>query len=195
MSVKEFLSIIAIAISVIAFIPYLHSILKGHIRPHVFSWIIWGITTSIVFVAEFKNAGGAGAWPIGFSASLTLIIALIAVIKRNDVSITLSDWLFFIVALSSVPLWYFTSDALWAIIILTTVDLLGFGPTLRKAYTFPKTESPVFFSLIAMQYILVILALEHYSVTTLLFPVAISSSCLLVTLLISYRRFLVRLKS
>ena len=42
---------------------------------------------------------------------------------------------------------------------------------------------------------MVILALEHYSVTTLLFPVAIASSCMLVTLLISYRRFLLRPKS
>ena len=37
---KEIFSAIAIALTFIAYIPYIHSILKKKIKPHVFSWVI-----------------------------------------------------------------------------------------------------------------------------------------------------------
>ena len=88
----------------------------------------------MVFLAQLEDGGGTGAWPIGVSGIITIFIALLAYIKRADISITRTDWLFLVAALSSLPFWYFTSDPLWAVVILTTVDVLGFGPTARKAY-------------------------------------------------------------
>ena len=90
------------------------------------------------------------------------------------------------------PLWYFTADPMWAVVILTVVDLLGFGPTLRKAFHFPHEENLTFFGLFLLRNLLVIVALEHYSVTTLLFPAAVALACLLLILLIGYRRTLNR---
>ena len=185
---KEILSAIAIAITFAAFLPYIRSIIAGTTRPHVFSWIIWGITTLVVFLAQLEAKGGIGAWPIGISGLVTLFIALLAFIKRADISITLSDWLFLIAALSSLPLWYFTADPLSAVIILTTIDLLGFGPTIRKVYATPYSESLLFFSLFTIRNTLVVMALETYSLTTVLFPALIALACLLLVLLASYRR-------
>lgn len=37
----------------------------------------------------------------------------------------------------ALPLWYITTDPLWSVVILTTLDLLGFAPTSRKAYVHP----------------------------------------------------------
>jgi hypothetical protein len=70
-------------------------------------------------------------------------IAALAFVKRADVKITGLDWLFFLCALASLPLWYFTA-ATWAVVILTTVDLLGFGPTARKVRDDPHAESLMF---------------------------------------------------
>ena len=61
---KEFLSAIAIALTLIAFLPYIRSILRGKTKPHVFSWLIWGTTTFVVFLAQLADEGGVGAWPI-----------------------------------------------------------------------------------------------------------------------------------
>lgn len=188
MAVKGFLSAIAIALTLAAFLPYIRSILKDEVKPHVFSWIIWGATTVIVFLAQREDGGGVGAWPIGISGGITLLIALLAYIKKSDISITRLDWLFFTLALWALPLWYATSDPLWAVVILTVVDLLGFGPTVRKAYYFPWSESLVFFGLFAARNLIVILALEHYSLTTVLFPVVIAMACLLLMALMVRRR-------
>ena len=142
----------------------------------------------MVFLAQLEDNGGVGAWPIGVSGSITIFIALLAWLKRGDITITRTDWLFFVSAMPSLPFWYFTSDPLWAVVILTTVDVLGFGPTVRKAYAFPHTESLLFFSLFTARNLIVIMALENYSVTTVLFPAVIAAACLLLITLIIYRR-------
>lgn len=189
---KDIISALAIALTLFAFLPYIASTWRGQTRPHVFSWVIWGITTFIVFLAQVKDGGGAGAWPIGVSGVITIGVAIVAYLKRADISITRLDTLFFIAAVSAVPLWYFTADPMWAVAILTVVDLLGFGPTLRKAFHFPHEENLTFFGLFLLRNLLVILALEHYSVTTLLFPAAVALACLSLILLIGYRRTLNR---
>jgi hypothetical protein len=98
------------------------------------------------------------------------------------------DWVFFAAALSSLPFWYFTSDPLWAVVILTTVDLFGFGPTIRKAWTFPYSESQLFFALFTARNFFVVLALEHYSVTTVLFPAVMAVACIGLMVMVAYRR-------
>ncbi len=185
---KEFLSIIAIALTFIAFFPYIRSIVLGETKPHVFSWIIWGSTTFVVFLAQLEDDGGVGAWPIGVSGVITLFVAALSYFKRADISITKADWLFFIAAISALPFWYFTSNPLWAVVILTTVDILGFGPTVRKSYQQPHSESLLFFALFAARNFIVILALENYSITTVLFPAAVGIACLALIIMLIYRR-------
>lgn len=185
---KETLSAIAIALTFIAFIPYIRSIRLGRTKPHVFSWVIWGSTTFIVFLAQLADKGGAGAWPIGVSGLVTLYVALLAWSKRSDITITRTDWIFFLTALTSLPLWYLTSDPLWAVVILTTVDGMGFVPTFRKAYFHPHDERMTFYAIMAVRNLVAIMALERYSLTTVLFPAVISAACVLFILMALYRR-------
>jgi len=175
-------------VTLTAYLPYIRGILQGRTRPHVFSWVIWGATTTIVFVVQLAAGGGAGAWAIGVSGMITIFIAILAYIHRSDNSISRIDWLFFIAALSSLPFWYLTSNPLWSVIILTTVDMLGFGPTLRKAYFYPFQEQSSFFALFMLNYILVMFSLEIRSWTTMLFPAALALACLVMTVMIHYRR-------
>lgn len=188
MPVKELLSIVAVVLTLAAFLPYIRSILKHESKPHVFSWVIWGSTTFIVFLAQREGGGGVGAWPIGISGVITLLIALLAWSRKSDISISRLDWLFFTLALWALPLWYATADPLWAVAILTLVDVLGFGPTVRKIYHFPWSESLVFFGLFAARNLIVILALENYSLTTVLFPAVIGAACVLLIALALHRR-------
>ncbi len=188
---KEFLSTTAIALTFIAFFPYIHSILKNEVKPHVFSWVIWGFTSFIVFLAQLEGGGGIGAWPIGVSGVITIFVALLAYIKKSDIRITKTDWAFFVSAMASLPFWYFTSDPLWAVLILTTVDILGFGPTVRKAYSYPHEENILFFSLFMARNLISIMALEYYSLTTVLFPAAIAGASLALVSMIMIRRKIV----
>jgi len=141
--------------------------------------------------AQLDAKGGIGAWPIGVSGTITTFIAILAFLKRSDISITRTDWVFFIAALASLPFWYFTSDPIWAVVVLTSVDLLGFGPTIRKAYAFPHQENIPFFLLFMARNTCALMALEHYSLATMLFPLSVSSACLFLLIMVSYRRTVV----
>lgn len=185
---KEILSTVAIALTFIAFYPYIRSIIQGSVKPHVFSWVIWGATTFIVFLAQLEDSAGTGAWPIGVSGCISIFIALLAYIKQADIAITRTDWVFFVSAMSSLPFWYFTSDPLWAVVILTTIDVLGFGPTARKSYHYPYSESLLFYALFMARNLIVIMALENYSVITVLFPAVIAAACMLLIIMMTYRR-------
>ena len=135
---------------------------------------------------QLKDNGGVGAWPIGVSGIITIFIALLAYMKRADITITKTDWVFFLSAMSSLPFWYLTYDPLWAVVILTTVDVLGFGPSVRKAYIYPHSDSLLFFTLFTSRNLIVITALENYSVTTVLFP-AVIAACMLLMIMVIYR--------
>ncbi len=185
---KEALSALAIALTFIAFVPYIAGVMRGSIKPHVFSWVIWGSTTVIVFLAQLAANAGVGAWPIGVSGTITVGVAALAYAKRSDITITRSDGLFFITALGALPVWFVTTDPTWAVVILTLVDLLGFGPTIRKAYANPYSESIVFYAVGAARNGLAVMALASYSLATVLFPAAISVACLLFILLLVLRR-------
>ena len=188
---KEIISVIAISLTFIAFIPYIRSILRGETKPHAFSWIIWASVTFIIFLAQLADKGGAGAWPIGVSGIITLYVAILAYLKKSDIEITKKDWGFLIVAMTALPFWYFTSNPLWAVLILTAVDLTGFAPTFIKAYYHPYEEKLLFYFLIASRNLLAILALENYSLTTLLFPAATALACILFIQMVLNRRRIV----
>lgn len=192
MAYKEILSAIAIVITFIAFIPYIRSILQGKTKPHTFSWIIWASVTFIVFLAQLSDKGGAGAWPIGVSGVITLYVAILSYFKKSDSMITKKDWLFFIVAMGSLPFWYFTENPLSAVLILTSVDLIAFAPTFRKAYSYPYEEQLTFYFLMANRNFIAIMALQNYSLTTVLFPTATAIACLIFIQMVIIRRKIIK---
>lgn len=185
---KELLSVVAAGLTFYIFLPYIRSIRRGKTRPHVFSWVIWGLGTVIVFFAQWAGHGGIGAVPIGLSGLITLYVAWLALRHRGDASITRLDWLFLLLALAALPCWFLTSDPLWAVVVLTTSDLLGFGPTFRAAWRRPHEERAGFYALAALRNGLVVLALEYYSLTTVLFPAAVGAGCLVLVAIIAWRR-------
>lgn len=178
LTLKPWFSSAAIILTFVAFVPYIVSIVRGQTKPHVFSWVIWGLTTAVVFFAQLQGGAGVGAWPVGVSGAITLGIATLAYRQRADVSVNRLDWFFLLTALTALPLWYVTSDPLWAVVILTFVDTMGFGPTLRKVYQAPDSEPWLFLVIYVVRCVLVLLALEHYSVTTALFPATVGMGCI-----------------
>ena len=187
-AIQASLSAAAMALTFVAFVPYFRSIFSGTTRPHVFSWVVWGTNTSVAFVATLSAGGGAGAWAVGFSAAITLAVAALAWRRRADVHITRMDWLFFLAGLAAIPLWWVASDPLWAIVVVTAVELLGFVPTMRKSWHHPWSEPINFLAILIVRNALVIAALEQRTITTALFPAAMAAACILLLGMLVWRR-------
>ena len=187
-TIKAVFSAAALVLTFFLFYIYIRSILRDEVRPHVFSWMIWAAGTVIVFFAQLSDGAGIGAWPIGISGVITFLVAILALTRSADKSIVPMDWVFLGLALSALPLWFATSNPFLAVLVLTIVDLLGFGPSVRKSWFLPYEENAQFFALGAVRNGFVVVALENYSWTTVLFPAAIGIACFMFFAVILMRR-------
>lgn len=188
--IKTLLGLAGIGVDFGSIAPYIIAILNGTKKPHGFTWIIWGITTGIIFASQMSENAGPGAWVTGVSAALCFLIAGLSFWKNPQLVITKLDWAFFLAALMTIPLWHFTSTPLWAVATLCAIDGMGYVPTLRKAYALPEEESFTLFVLQIIKCTLAIAALEVYTLTTVLFPamIAVMNALLLVCIALGKKR-------
>ena len=185
---KEVLSIISIVMMIPTFLVYFYGICVNKYNVHHISWAIWTVTTFVAFVAQFLNGGGAGDWPTAVSFVISFIITLTAYFKRGKSKSTNINKAIIFIVLLLISMWFFTRTLLLSLVILTLIDVVGFIPTILRAYRNPFKESSLFYSLFAIRNFLAILALEHYSVTTVLFPSALIISSAILVLLVKYRQ-------
>ncbi len=169
---KEIFGYIALILALAAYCPYIWSTFRGKTRPHIFTWIIWGLVMTIAASAQYAGAAGPGSWAPQLGGILSFVIVVLAY-KQGEKNITLYDVLIFIAALSAIPLWQFTHNPLTAIIIVTMIDLLGYLPTFRKAYTKPYEEMCLIYIISNLMHGMSIVAMNTYSITTILYPIAL----------------------
>ncbi|MCW7493873.1 hypothetical protein ND861_14855 [Leptospira sp. 2 VSF19] len=186
--IRSILTCVAIFLTFYAYVPYIRGIRKGSVRPHVFSWIIWGVTTFIVFFAQVAGNGGIGSIPIGVSGIITFLVAFFSYHKRGDIDITKSDWFFFGLALSSLPFWFYFSSPLAAVLVLSLADILGFIPTFRKGYVHPNSEPLGFYLIFLFRNLLAMIALAEWNITTLLFPGSAGIACVVFVVMVKVRK-------
>lgn len=169
---KELLGYISVAVTLISYASYFYTIFCGRTKPHAFSWVIWGILVSIAFYAQYSNGAGSGAWATGVVGASCFAVAVIALF-RGEKDIRKSDWLTFIAALLIIPVWYFTNNPLFAIILVMFIDGCGYYPTFRKSYHKPYEESILLYSLGVLQVFLSLCAMANYYLVNILYPIFI----------------------
>ena len=135
---KESLGYFSIAVAIVSYFPYGWMTISQKIRPHMFSWVVWGTVNAITFFAQASRGAGFGAWATGFSAGGCLSVALLAGIY-GERKITRGDWVAFLSSLAAIPLWYVTKDPLWSVILLTGISAVAFYPTVRKSWRKPRS--------------------------------------------------------
>ncbi|MCC8391062.1 hypothetical protein LJ656_00545 [Paraburkholderia sp. MMS20-SJTR3] len=157
------------AVSLLAAIPYGLAIVRRTVRPHLFTWLIWALVTTIAAAGQFVAGAGPSAWCTA-AIALTCILIFIASIHRGERSRTRSDWFFLGAALSAIPLWLATDDPALSIYLVTLIELAGLAPTIRKTFSDPWGESLAYFVLCVVKYALALLALRHWSLAVAFYP-------------------------
>ena len=183
----ETIGLIAAIIGIIGYIPYYRNIFRGTTKPHPFTWLGFSILNGITFFAQVATGGGPGAWVSAITTIATLGIAILA-FQKGEKRITVFDWACFIGALIGIILWKLTSNPLSAVVIVTIADFLALLPTYRKAFLRPHEETATLYAMSVFKYLLSIFALTTFSLTTALFPIAITLYNVSVVVLLVVRR-------
>jgi len=85
-------------------------------------------------------------------------------------------------------LWLVANDPIWAVVLITIIELLGFGPTLHKTWLHPYSESMSFLVIMIVRNALIIVALDQLSLTTALFPAAVAAACWALIAVMAWRK-------
>ena len=157
--------ILSFFVSLSSYYIYYTSILAGKTKPHVFSWLLWGLISLVVCIIQFMDAAGIGALNTLLIAGLCLGIAGVA-LKKWEHSISLGDKLSFTAGMLAILLWLITDTPLYSVIILITIDLFGFIPTFIKSYENPYSEDYTAYIIAFFGYALSLGALSHISFLT-----------------------------
>jgi hypothetical protein len=188
---KTIFGLLAVALSIIGYAPYLIDTLKGRTTPHIYTWFIWGTLAAIGYSLQVSDNAGVGAWVMLSIAILGYTVFGLG-LRNGTKNITWSDTLFFILALIALLLWLVAKQPVLSVILVSITDLLGFGPTMRKAWHHPFSETILTYRLNAVRQTLGLLALEHYSIVTWLYPLVLVLGNGLFSIVLSVRRRVVR---
>ena len=164
---KEVIAVIAAGIAVVGNIPYLWDMAKKKIQPHPYTWFVWSIVSGITMFGQFAKGAGVGAWPTAVSEGFTIVIFL-ASLRYGFKHIAKRDTYFLIAALLGLIPWALTHDPTLSVVVVVSIDLIAFIPTLQKTWRYPKTERPWLYASNVLRHGLALFALEAYNVATML---------------------------
>lgn len=169
MPIKAIFTIISLVFSLAIFIPYYINIWKKTAKPHLFSWLIWGILTGIGFVSSLQGGGGGGSLIFALQSVLSLGVAGYA-LKMGERNITRIDWIFFVSAILVLFIYISSKNAILSITLAALIDVVAYFPTIRKSYSKPFDEPALTYFFSFLGFLFSLGALQMYSYVTIFYP-------------------------
>lgn len=171
-NIKTVLGVVAVFITIVSYFPYILDIIKGKTKPHIYSWFLFGFITLIAFALQVRGGAGFGSTATFVAAMLIVTVFFLSLKNWNNQTATLMDKLFFGLTILALILWLVAKQPIVSAILITLTNLLAYGPTIRKSWSQPHTETQLFFRMNILRFALIIVSLENYSILTALYPVS-----------------------
>ncbi len=187
MSLKEVLVGVAVLFAVIGNIPYLLDVIKGRVKPHPYTWLVWSIVSLVTFFGQVVKGGGLASIPVGVSEFFTIIIFLFS-LRYGFKNIVRRDTYFLIAALLGLIPWYLTSDPTISVIVVVSIDLIAFLPTLRKTWVDADSETPILYGMNVLRHILILYSVSVYNIATTLHSIVMICTNTLMVVFIKRKR-------
>ena len=184
---KEILVVIASLLAVVGNIPYLFDVVKGRVKPHPYTWLVWTIVSCVVFFGQVAKGAGIGAIPTAVAEVFTLLIFIFS-LKYGFKNPPRIDKFFLALAIAGIIPWILTKDPTISVIIVVSIDLLAYIPTLRKTFKNPKSETPFLYSTNILRQALTLGALKSYNIATMLHSIVMIITHSLMVFFITMRR-------
>lgn len=168
---KSLLSTIAVALTFVGYFPYIKSIVKKQTKPHFYSWLVWTLDGLIIFGLQFTNGAGPGSYVVLSATLLSFIVLTLTLLDKDKKKPSKSDTVFLVLALIALGLWLLAKQPLLSAILIMTVDVFGFIPTIRKSWFNPYSENISFYIINTVRFAFAFCALKEYSIITVLYPI------------------------
>ena len=169
MDYKTIIGIVAVSLTFVGYAPYVRDIVRRKTTPHMFTWLVWLLSDSIAAGLQLFGGAGVGAWPT-VAVSVFCLGIFILSWRYGSKDIAKSDVCFLLLALTALVLWLVVKQPVLSIILIVFTDVAGLGPTVRKSWSKPYSETLSTYQISSARYILSIFALRQFNILTLLYP-------------------------
>ena len=127
-------------LAVLSVVPYIVSILRGHTKPERMTYFIWFVVDAVTISSYIVSGARTTIWT-GLVYVFSGLLIFCLSIKYGMGGFSNFDILCLVFALLGVVLWIDTKNALIALYMGNFVGLMGYLPTIKKAYFLPGTEN------------------------------------------------------
>jgi chromate transport protein ChrA len=184
---KPIVTVLAIVIALIGYIPYIRNCILGKTKPHIISWFTWSLVSYLAFGIQLFNEGGVGSF-VNLVMGIICTIIFILGLKNGTKDIRKIDVVAFVLALIAIVLWLIAKQPLLSIILVVFIDLMSFLPTILKGWREPHTKTAVTFLLSGIKNGMSIYALESFSLINVLYPTYSALTNVLFVVMLFVRR-------
>jgi hypothetical protein len=178
---------LVVVITLAAYGIYVWQTLRGEARPHPLSWLIFGILTGTAYLVQRDEAAGAGSWVMGITAVVCLLLCLMS-FWRGERTFPWYEWAFLFAAAVIFIFYLLSRQPTIAAALAAIVSVLGFGPTVTKAWQRPHSDSITTFALNSIKFIPAFFAIDNLTIATCVMPAALVVANAAVALIIYARR-------
>jgi len=184
------MGVLAVCLGLLAYAIYFWQTVAREIRPHPLSWGMFAIVTATGFWVQWDQNGGPGSWVMGVTAVICLLLAFTSIWKGEQ-AFPWYEWAF-LVSGAFVFLFYLHSrNSTLSAILAASVDLLGYGPTVSKAWSRPYTECRICYGLNSAKFFPALLAMQTVSIATFVYPITLIIANAAVVVFLIWRRSVV----
>lgn len=185
------ISVLAGALCVAGFIPYIYSIFRKETKPAKASWIIWSILDiTILLGMYYENA--VNGYIAGCVIGAT-IIALLS-LKYGSPGWAGMDKFCLIGAVIGIALWQTFNDPILGIITSCVIGFIGSMPTFKSAWEDPERENKFAWTVWWISCILGVIAIPKLSIVDALPPFTFLTVQTIIVFIIFVRPFLITRK-
>ena len=178
---------LAALIDIIGCTTYAWATIKGHTKPNRVTWVLWTLSSGIVFLGQVSEGVGLPA-VLTFAAAFGPFLVVVASFLNKNAYWKLSafDVVCGSISLLALALWGITQTGLIAIYLSLLSDLMASLPTVVKSYQAPQTESPTTYLLGLVAGVITLLTIQNWTLETYIFPVYVVILCVVIYTLIKF---------
>jgi len=133
---------LAFLFHLVAYVFYFQSILKGHSKPNLVSWIIWTLAPFIAVFFQLKAGAGLVSIPTLLAGLGPLSVVIFYIFKKEAYwKLGMFDFICGALAMFALVLYIFTHNLGISMLFAVLSDGLAAVPTITKSWSFPDTEN------------------------------------------------------
>jgi hypothetical protein len=168
--IKFYLGIIAGIISLIAYLIYFRSILKGKSKPNRVTWWIWTFMGAALALSYYFSGARDTMWSPIVEFIGPFLTALLAIKYGEGGAADKTDIICFVGGVFSIVLWILFNNPVIALVMLLVVDSFAIIPTMKKSYLRPEGESLLAWCGTGLGDMINLLSVERFAFALIILP-------------------------